>query len=136
MSFTYDPGLSTTRDKLRALLRDIDRSDYLFEDEELDGILAQDNVQSDLHAAAAEAWRRVAQSDPLLRRAFGVGSSAPLDATERTSLIRLAMELADKFSEAAAGNVGGFTEVDDLDDESEWTTWQEHAAEMLEDKLT
>lgn len=40
MAFTYNKTLATKRDRLRFLIADTDAQDFLFEDEELDGLLA------------------------------------------------------------------------------------------------
>ena len=59
MAFTYSTTLAADRDRLRLLISDVDSSNIIFQDAELDGVLA---IDSNIFRAAAIALRARAAS--------------------------------------------------------------------------
>ncbi len=92
MSFTYEPG--TTRGKVRLLIGDTDGESYLFEDAEVDALLA---LNPNVYAAAALGCRAVAGDKA--KQAVVVGL-AGVD-VDRREIAAHYMELARGYEERA-----------------------------------
>ena len=101
MAFTYDPALSTDRDRLRFHLADTRDASHDFEDAELDALLT---LEGSIYAAAAAALdnmaTQIAQSAQSYSNATPDGISRTQDNTARIEALRAR---ADHFRKLAGG---------------------------------
>ncbi len=87
MSFTYSTTLSTTQDKLRFLISDTEATSFVFQDEELAGLLM---METNVFFAAALALRQRMASFVTKAIKYRVGATGGTAALEidRTSIIK------------------------------------------------
>lgn len=99
MSFSYSTSLSADRDRLRFFVNDTDSSDYIYENEELDGVLS---VEPNLYLAAALCLnqRAVAFAEKAIRYRVGGDNRGILD-VDRTKVAAEIRATAKTFQEKA-----------------------------------
>ena len=99
MSFTYDIALSASRDILRFLVQDTSLTTYVYEDEELDGLIA---LEPNLYQAAALALR--AKLPQYIQRAisYSIGTTGNgILAINRKDIPKYFMGLIENYEEKA-----------------------------------
>lgn len=99
MSFSYSTSLSSDGDKLRFLIDDHNGSDYIYEDEELSGVLT---MEPNLYLAAALCLnqRAVAFAEKAIRYRVGGDNRGILD-VDRTKVAAEIRATAKTFQEKA-----------------------------------
>lgn len=99
MSFTYDPTLTTSKDKVRFFTGDTDPLSIIYTDEELNGLL---NIESNFYFASAQAIR--ARSSKFVTKAIsysvGAGSNDSIRVDRRTIMDNF-LKLAQKYEDWA-----------------------------------
>jgi hypothetical protein len=111
MAFTYD--ISTNRGKVRALITDVDSTDYVFEDAEVDAFITL--APSNLFSAAAllcETWARsrsklaasMRGADGSVTARYSMGSLLALAASLRSAALSGAL-VTDTWSTGSPGEL-------------------------------